>query len=133
MNPVFTKTKELAEALMNSDEYQAMKSAEDRAAHNSDAAALMSTYLEHKNKMEENLESGNPSPDIIAAHRNAMEDIQTKFRSVPDIEAMTEARRKFDELISQVNQVLQFIITGKMDAESGGCTGSCDSCPGCRQ
>ena len=32
--------------------------------------------------------------------------------------------------IENLDQVLQFIVTGKMDAPSG-CTGSCDSCPGC--
>ena len=46
-----------------------------------------------------------------------------------DIAALTEARSEFNSLIGQINQVLQFIVTGRMD--EGGCSGSCDSCKGC--
>jgi len=133
MNAVFEKTRELGDALMQSEEYLAMKAAEDTAMANAEAAELMSRYLEHKTQLEETLHSGNPDPEVISAHGAAMEDIQRRFQNVPDIAAMNAARENFDSLINQVNQVLRFIITGEMDNpdEQGGCTGSCATCPGC--
>ena len=41
MNEVFDKTRQLADALMASEEYIQMKAAEDKAAQNPEAAELM--------------------------------------------------------------------------------------------
>ena len=41
MNQVFLKTRELGDAIMQSDEYKAMKAAEDQAMANADAADAM--------------------------------------------------------------------------------------------
>ncbi|MBQ8953194.1 MAG: YlbF family regulator [Clostridia bacterium] len=132
MNAVFEKTRELGDALMASEEYQAMKAAEDAAMANEEAASLMSEYLEHKTRLEEILHSGNPDPDAVSQLGAAMEDVQGRFQAVPDIIAMNRAREEFDNLINQVNQVLHFIITGEMEqSEGSGCTGSCATCPGC--
>ena len=131
MNAVFEKTRELGDALMQSEEYIAMKAAEETAMANAEAAELMSRYLEHKTLLEEVLHSGNPDPDEIARHGDAMEELQRQFQTVPDIIAMNRAREGFDNLINPVNQVLRFIITGEMEDPEGGCTGSCATCPGC--
>ena len=131
MNLVFEKTRELGEALMASEEYKAMKAAEDAAMANAEAADLMSRYLEHKTKLEEILHSGNPDPDAIGELGAAMEELQGQFQNVPDIIEMNRAREEFDSLINQVNQVLHFIITGEMEESGEGCTGSCATCPGC--
>ena len=40
-----------------------------------------------------------------------------------------DARSEFNSLIGQINQVLQFIVTGRM--EESGCGGDCGSCSGC--
>ena len=130
MNAVFEKTRELGDALMASEEYLAMKAAEDAAMADADAAAMMGNYLEHKQQIQEILESGNPDADELARHKDAMDEIQRQFQEIPAIAKMNEAREGFDTLISQVNQVLRFIITGEM-GDPEGCGGSCASCPGC--
>ncbi len=132
MNAVFEKTRELGEALMASEEYKAMKAAEDTAMANAEAAELMSQYLEHKSRLEEMLHGGSPDPDAIGKLGAAMEEVQGRFQAVPEIAEMNRAREEFNNLINQVNQVLHFIITGEMDQDGeSGCTGSCDTCPGC--
>ena len=52
MNEVFKKTRELAEALLESDEYKAVKAAEDKAFGNKEAADTVGRYLEAKKRME---------------------------------------------------------------------------------
>ena len=40
-----------------------------------------------------------------------------------------EARGVFSAMMNQVNQVLQFMVTG--ETEEAGCSGNCGSCDGC--
>ncbi|MBR3502908.1 MAG: YlbF family regulator [Clostridia bacterium] len=130
MNTVFEKTRELGEALMASEEYKAMKAAEDAAMADAEAAGLLDRYLEAKTKLEELLKNSDPDRDEIQALGESMQDLQSQFQSVPVIIEMTRTRDEFDGLIDQVNQVLHFIITGEME-ENGGCGGACETCPGC--
>ena len=58
-----------------------------------------------------------------------MDETQEKINMIDDIIAMTQARSAFSDLINQVNQVLQFIVTGQVN-EEGNCSGSCASCGG---
>ena len=133
MNAVFEKAQELGDALIASEEYKAMKAAENTAMANAEAADLMTRYLEHKSKLENVLRGANPDPNAVSELGAAMEDLQAQFQAVPDIIAMNKARESFDSLINQVNQVLHFIVTGEMEAPEGedGCTGSCATCKGC--
>ncbi|MBO4322385.1 MAG: hypothetical protein J5919_05225, partial [Clostridia bacterium] len=59
------------------------------------------------------------------------DEAQERLQMMDDIAALTAARNEFNSLIGQINQVLQFIVTGKMD-EPSGCTGDCAHCGGCR-
>ena len=59
-----------------------------------------------------------------------MDEAQARMQMIDDIIALTQARNEFNGLINQINQVLQFIVTGRMD-EPEGCSGSCDTCSGC--
>ena len=57
---VFEKTHALAHALLDSDVYQAMKTAEEQAMVDPDAGKAMTEYLEHKSAVEELLAQENP-------------------------------------------------------------------------
>jgi len=137
MNPVFAKTRELAEAIMQSEEFITMKTAEERAMKNADAAAAMAEYLEKRHEIETLLESKHPAPERLRELSEEIDLAQQKMKMVPDVVAMSEARENFSELINQVNKVLRFIITGETgEAETeepseGGCSGNCSSCGGC--
>lgn len=138
MNAVFAKTRELAEAIMQSEEFITMKEAEARAMKNADAAAAMAEYLEKRHEIESLLESSHPAPEKLKTLSDEVEVAQLKMQMVPDVVAMTEAREAFSELINQVNKVLRFMITGETgeneqseEGGEGGCTGSCSTCGGC--
>ena len=138
MNPVFAKTRELAEAIMQSEEFITMKTAEERAMKNADAAAAMAEYLEKRHEIETLLESKHPAPERLRELSEEIDLAQQKMKMVPDVVAMSEARENFSELINQVNKVLRFMITGETgeaeteeQGEAGGCTGSCSTCGGC--
>ncbi len=135
MNPVFAKTRELAEAIKQSEEYLTMKEAEERALKNGEAAAAMAEYLETRHEIEALLEQDKPDRERLSALSEKMDMAQQKMQMVPDVVAMSAARENFSELINQVNRVLRFIITGETgeadEPSQGGCTGSCSTCGGC--
>ena len=136
MSEVFVKTRELAEALMRSEEYISMKNAEEVALQNEEAAGIMAKYLERQQELEAVMMKSEPDPESMSRISGEMEELQKQLQSTPDIANLTIARNAFTQLI---NQVLRFTITGEMDDEAddcenagtSGCTGSCASCRGC--
>lgn len=131
MNTVFVKTRELGEALLESDEYKTMKDAEDKAMQNRQAAQTMGEYLEKKRQVEAMLVGEQPDTLSLKRLSDEMDQLQEKLQNIDDIVALTKARQGFSALIDQVNQVLRFIVTGEMgEEEEGGCSGSCSSCGG---
>ncbi|MBQ3574817.1 MAG: YlbF family regulator [Clostridia bacterium] len=131
MDMIFEKTRELGQALLESDVYKKMKEAEEKAMQNVEAAEMMALYLEKRSQIQGMMEEENPDPGAMKRLSDEMDEVQQKLQMVDDIVALTSARAEFNGLIGQINQVLQFIVTGRMTDEEGGCTGSCDSCSGC--
>lgn len=129
MNEVFEKTRELGEALKLSDEYRRMKAAEDKAMANAEAAEMMAEYLEKRGQIQDMMELENPDPGALKRLSDEMDDIQQRLQLIDDIAELTSARSDFNGLIGQINQVLQFIVTGHM--EEAGCEGDCSVCSGC--
>ena len=129
MDNVFEKTRELGEALLESDAYKRMKAAEEKAMQNAQGAEMMALYLEKRGQIQEMMELENPDPGAMKRLSDEMDEIQERLQMIDDIAELTAARSEFNGLIGQINQVLQFIVTGRM--EEAGCSGSCDSCKGC--
>ena len=129
MDNVFKKTRELGEALLESEVYLRMKDAEDRAMANPEAAQTMAAFLEKRGELQSMMQSDNPDPGAMKRLSEEMDDLQDRLQMVDDIVALNDARNEFNSLIGQINQVLQFIVTGRMDESS--CGGDCGSCGGC--
>ena len=88
----------------------------------------MSRYLEAKDQLHAAMATG--EADKIAQLSQEMDDAQQALNQMPAIDAMTNARQTFSELMNQVNHVLEFMITGEVE-QGGGCSGTCASCGGC--
>ena len=106
-----------------------MKAAEEKAARNQEAAETMNRYLQLRAQIQEILSRENPDSAVLKKLSDEMDETQEKLNMIDDIIAMTQARSAFSDLINQVNQVLQFIVTGQVN-EEGNCSGSCASCGG---
>ena len=129
MDKVFEKTRELGQALLESEAWQRVKEAEDKAMRNEQAAAAMSEYLEKRTQLQAMVQGENPDPAALKRLSDEMDAAQERLRMIDDIQALNAARDEFNGLIAQVNQVLQFIVTGRM--EESGFGGDCGSCSGC--
>ncbi|MGI6239026.1 MAG: YlbF family regulator [Christensenellales bacterium] len=131
MDLVFQKTRELGQALLESEAYLAMQKAEDQAMKNADAAETISRFLSIRSQLQGMLAAAEPDSIAMKQLSDEMDALQSKLRTIEDVVSLTEARDAFNALIGQVNQVLQFIVTGNMDeGTSSGCSGGCGGCAG---
>ena len=130
MNEVFLKTRELGEAIMKSEEFSRVKEAEAAAMKNAEAAETMGKFLEKKTEMEKMMAQGEKDWAKVKTLSDEMNSLQERMNMIDDIRNLNEARDNFANPINQVNSVLRFIVTGEMDDEESGCTGSCETCGG---
>lgn len=130
MSKVTECAKTLGEAIVASDEYKNMQIAEQAAMSDPDVAAAMSRYLELKQELGEVMCQSEPDPDLMARYSQEMDEVQQQLNAMQPVEAMTQARQQFSEMMNQVNQIMEFIITGELP-QSGGCSGNCSGCSGC--
>ncbi|MBR0089227.1 MAG: hypothetical protein IJP94_05225, partial [Clostridia bacterium] len=71
------------------------------------------------------MQAGNISrEDAIKQNNEAFEEIVEKSEI---IKKHIEAKKEFDAMINQVNQILNFYITG----QDPNCTHDCSTCSGC--
>ena len=114
MNEVFEKARALGQAIVESEEFKTMRALEDEAMAMPEVAQLAKEVPDHT---------------ALAAHSEQMKAAQEKLNTMDAVIRMGEARGVFSAMMSQVNQVLQFMVTG--ETEEAGCSGNCGSCGGC--
>ena len=122
---VIEKARELGAMLQESEEMKAYKDAE--AAQKADEAsqAAMSEFNLNRLNLARDMQNGKMSrEDAVAKNNEAYEELLEK---APLIKEYVEKKKVFDDLVNQVNQIINFYITGT----TGGCSGSCNTCGGC--
>ena len=122
---VIEKARELGAMLQESEEMKAYKEAE--AAQKADEAsqAAMSEFNLNRLNLARDMQNGKISrEDAVAKNNEAYEEL---LKKAPLINEYVEKKKVFDNLVNQVNQIINFYITGS----TGSCSGSCSSCGGC--
>ena len=130
MNEVFQKTRLLGEALLECDEYKAVKKAEQKAMLNKEAAQAVGRFIELRSEMESIMQSDEKDWARVKKLTEEMDSLKSFMNENEDLVELDKARGAFQDLINQINSVLHFIVTGEMD-EGSRCTGNCTSCGGC--
>lgn len=123
---VIDKARELGEMLQESDEMKAYKEAE--AVQKADEATqeAMSEFNLNRLNLARDMQNGKLSrEDAVAKNNEAYEALLEK---APLIKDYVEKKKIFDGLVAQVNQIINFYITG---STGSGCSGSCSTCGGC--
>ncbi len=125
---VFEKARELGEAIVNSDEYKALKLAEAKQEQDEEAMKLLQEYSELRRSLGEEINKGEVDENRMNEIRDAVEAAYEKVSSNDIIADYINAQRAFQAVIDQMNPILSYHITGQVP---GGCSGSCSSCGGC--
>ncbi|MBO5536135.1 MAG: YlbF family regulator [Clostridia bacterium] len=127
MIEVVEKTRELGEAIVASKEYREMQLAEAEAESDPAAVQLENSVREAVGLLQRETEDARRQELSLQ-----LEALKQSLAALPVIERRDRAREGFSRLMEQVNNVLQFTITGEISALSS-CSGNCGSCGGgCR-
>ena len=130
MEKVLNQAEQLAEAILESEEFIRMRLAEQAAMRDAAAAGLISEYSERRARVESLLASNDLDHKALNEAGEQLEATQKAIDDNTMLKTMREANEKFTNMMQQVNKIIKFVVTGESD-ESDGCTGSCDSCGGC--
>ena len=130
MEKILEKAKELGMMIAESDEFKAIKAAEENQVADPEADALMAEFT----KKQEEYSKRMANPQITKEEFEAIKaEAQKDFEKIcqnKNINAYLEANRAFANLINQVNSIIGYFVKG---GDASGCTGSCSTCGGCHK
>ena len=135
MREVMMKAQELAEAILNSDIYQKMKTQEASVRHDPAAAAALGDMIEKRQRVESILSSADMDANLLAEASREMEEAEKRMNENEMIQTLKSCRNDFQTMMDNVNKILRLVITGEVEKENGGstgCSGNCSCCSGCR-
>lgn len=122
---IFEKTRELGEMIQSSDLMKKTKELEAKQASDEEASALLKKFNLNRMNLARDMQNGKISrEEAIQKNNRAFDEICEKS---PIIREYVEAKQEFDAMVQQVNQILNYYITG-MDPN---CTHDCSTCGGC--
>ncbi len=131
MEKVLNQAEQLAETILESEEFIKMRLSEQAAMKDEEATRLVADYAEKRQAVEELLTSNNMDHEALGKASEALSAVEKQIDEYPLLKQMQQARGDFNEMMKQVNKLIRFVITGEADEESeGGCTGSCETCGG---
>lgn len=125
MNEIFEKTRELGELIQASEQMKNVKNAEIMQDNNDEAQELLKQYNTTRINLARDMQNGTISrEEAIKQNTAAFQEIIEKSEI---IKTHIEAKKEFDAMVNQVNQILNFYITG----QDPNCTHDCSTCGGC--
>jgi cell fate (sporulation/competence/biofilm development) regulator YlbF (YheA/YmcA/DUF963 family) len=122
---VIDKARELGELIQASDEMARVKKAEIAQEADENAQDLLKEFNMQRMNLARDMQKGDISREDAIAKNNASFDEMLEKSDI--IKEYIEAKKEFDTLVNQVNQILNFYITG----QDPNCTHNCSTCGGC--
>lgn len=120
----------MAEAILESEEYIAMRLAEQAAMKDEKATLLIAAYSEKRQNVENLLADANMDHGALAKAGEELENVEHALDENEVITRMRQTNEAFSEMMKKVNAIIKYVVTGE-SAEEGGCGGSCEGCSGC--
>lgn len=120
----------MAEAILESEEYIAMRLAEQAAMKDEKATQLIAAYSEKRQKVESLLADANMDHGALAEAGAELENVEHALDENEAISRMRQTNETFAAMMKKVNSIIKYVVTGEMEEEHS-CGGSCESCGGC--
>ena len=122
---IFEKTRELGEMIQESELMKRAKDLEAQQQNDEEASALLKEFELNRLNLARDMQSGKISrEEAIQKNNQAFDELCEKS---PIIREYIEAKQQFDAMVQQVNQILNYYITGA----DPNCTHDCSTCGGC--
>lgn len=124
---IYFKTCELGKLIAESEDFKAMKAAEDIGATDPDLAACVDEYVHKRGQLEEETAKDDKDFALIGAYTRELDEISERMNALPAYHQMMTARANFDAMM----QAIADIIQSTLNPEASGCSGDCSKCSGC--
>lgn len=125
MTDVTQKARELGELIQSSEEMARVKQAEIAQEEDETAKELLKEFNMQRMNLARDMQNGNISrEDAVKKNNEAFDALLGKSAVIKEY---IDAKREFDSMVNQVNQILNFYITG----QDPNCTHDCSTCGGC--
>ena len=121
---IFEKTRELGELIQASEELKAVKEADEAQKNDEDAQTLMKEFNLKRMNLARDMQNGKISREEAIEKNNA--EFEKICERSETIRNYIEAKKNFDNIVNQVNQILNFYITG----QDPNCKHDCSTCGG---
>ena len=135
MKEVMQKAQELADAIINSDVYKSMKTAEETVQEDEEASRAVSEMISRRKKVEDLLTGKNMDPEELKKANLEMLQAEHAMNRLDKVAELKKKRRDFSDMMDNVNRVLRLVITGEIREDdfsaTGRCSGDCSGCSGC--
>lgn len=125
MTNITEKARELGELIQSSEEMARVKQAEIAQDADETAKEALKAFNMQRMNLARDMQNGTISrEDAIEKNNKAFDELLEKSEVVKEY---IDAKSAFDSLVNQVNQILNFYITG----QDPNCTHDCSTCGGC--
>ena len=131
MEKVLNQAEMLAEAILESEEYIAMRLAEQAAMKDEKATMLIAAYTEKRQAVENLLADANMDHGALAKAGEELRNVENAIDENEVLGKMRETNDAFSKMMQKVNSIIRYVVTGEEEHEHEGCSGSCHSCSGC--
>lgn len=122
---IFKKTRELGEMIRASQQMEKVNELEAKQQEDKDAAEGLKEFNLNRMNLAREMQKGTLSKEeAIKKNDEAFAELCQKSSVIKDY---VEAKKEFDNMVAQVNQILNYYITG-LDPN---CTHNCATCGGC--
>jgi len=128
MNNVNKQAELLGEAILASDQFIAMRLAEQAVMNDDKAQELIQLFSQRKDALQKEIAKKPMDEAAMAKAGEAVQEIEQAIGSHPLINAMREKSADYQDMMQQVNNVLARVINGEPEE---GCSGCCEGCSGC--
>lgn len=121
---IIEKTRELGEMIQASAEMEKVKAAEIAQNNDEEAQKLLQEFNLARMNLVRDMNEGKITKEEAVQKNNENFEKVGKHQT---INAYIQAKKEFDAMVNQVNEILNYYITG----QEPGCTHDCHTCGGC--
>ncbi len=125
MEQIIAKTRELGEMIQSSEQMKNVKNMEILQQNDENAQKLLEEFNLQRINLARDMQNEKISREEAVKKNN--EAFEAMLEKSETIRKYIDAKKDFDMLVNQINQVLNFYITG----QDPNCTHDCSTCGGC--
>lgn len=130
METIYSKARELAELLLDTEAGKNLESARFIFDGNEEAQKILFKYNDYRNDIQMKMQEGKITGDELETAKLKLTELANNVKNHEVAGALVKAENNFNNLVNHVMDVFGSTLAGEFKEETS-CSGSCSSCSGC--